>query len=55
MSKGVSSLCDHKSVRPDCPMADVVSSGDDQRFPAVQTDSREPAIDFEDAPESSIR
>ena len=36
-------------------MADGVPSGSDQRFPAVPTDSREQAIDFEDAPESSIR
>ena len=36
-------------------MADGVSSGGGQSFPAVQTDSREQAIDFEDAPESSIR
>ena len=55
MSKGVSSLCDHKPVRLICPMADGVSSGSDQRFPAAQTDSREQAIDLEDAPESSIR
>ena len=37
------------------PMADGVSSGSDQRLPAVQTGSPEQAIDFEDAPESSIR
>ena len=55
LSKGAPSLRDHKPVRPVCPMADGVSSCSDQRFPAVQTDSREQAIDFEDAPESSIR
>ena len=55
MSKGVSSLRDHKPVRPFCPMADGVSTGSDQRFTAVQTDSREQATDFEDAPESSIQ
>ena len=55
MSKGVSSLRDHKPVRPICRMADGVSSGSDQRFTAVQTDSCEQAIDFEDAPESSIQ
>ena len=54
MSEGPS-FCDDKPVRPVCPMADGVSSGSDQRFTAVQTDSREQAIDFEDAPESSIR